>query len=57
MFDINLFDFAIKFYHYSFQKLTDANMEYQKQIEDMKAQIKEAVDMLSGTLMTTSKPR
>lgn len=38
------------------QKLTDANMEYQKQIEDMKAQIKEAVDMLSGTLMTTSKP-
>lgn len=57
MFDINLFDFAIRFYHYSFQKLTDANMEYQKQIEDMKAQIKEAVDMLSSTLMTTSKPR
>lgn len=37
------------------QNLTDSNVEYQKQIEDMKAQIKEAVDMLSGTLMTTSK--
>lgn len=37
------------------QNLRDANVEYQKQIEDIKAQIKEAVDMLSGTLMTTSK--
>lgn len=57
MFDINLFDFVIRFYHSSFQNLTDANVEYQKQIEEMKAQIKEAVDMLSGTLMTTSKSR
>lgn len=57
MFDINLFEFIIRFYHSSFQNLRDANVEYQKQIEDMKAQIKEAVDMLSGTLMTTSKSR
>lgn len=57
MFDINLFDFVIRFHHSFFQNLTDSNVEYQKQIEDMKAQIKEAVDMLSGTLMTTSKSR
>lgn len=31
------------FYHCSLQNLTDANEEYQKQIEDMKAQIEEAV--------------
>lgn len=31
------------FHHCSLQNLTDANEEYQKQIEDMKAQIEEAV--------------
>lgn len=34
---------VLSFYHCSLQNLTDANEEYQKQIEDMKAQIEEAV--------------
>lgn len=38
-----IFGPCFKFHHCSLQNLTDANEEYQKQIEDMKAQIEEAV--------------